>query len=63
MRFKHFLFFMLLAGFCAATAPACKTKSGCESTESLKPQTNKKGEFKKNKRKSGLFPKKVNKRM
>lgn len=50
--------------FVALLAPqGCKTKSGCESTESLKPQMGKKGSFKKSKGSSGLFPKKMTKKM
>lgn len=54
-------FFLLL--FFAMLAPACKTKSGCEANESLKPQMSKKGSFKKSKSTSGLFPKKMTKKM
>ena len=55
--------FFLLLFFALLAAPACKTKSGCEANESLKPQTSKKGSFKKSKGSSGLFPKKMTKKM
>jgi hypothetical protein len=55
------LFFLL---FIALATPACKTKEGCEATESLKPKLNRKGEVKKSsKSQSGLFPKKMQKKM
>jgi len=44
-------------------APGCHRKSGCPATENLRPKTNRKGEFKHSKSKSGLFPKKMKKRM
>ena len=54
--------FLLL--FIAFFTPACKTKSGCEATESLKPKMTKGGELKSSKkRSSGLFPKKMAKKM
>lgn len=53
-----FLFVALLA------TPACKTKSGCESTESLKPKSGKDGSYKSSKKRDdGLFPKKMSKKM
>ena len=56
------LFFLLFFAFSAA--PACKTKSGCESTESLKPKTGKDGSLRSSKKRDdGLFPKKMSKRM
>lgn len=58
-RIVSFLIFILIAAF----TPSCKTKSGCEANESLKPQMSKKGEFKSGKKKgSGLFPKKMTKK-
>lgn len=54
--------FILL--FIAFFAPACKTKSGCEATESLKPKMTKSGELKAGKKRdAGLFPKKMAKKM
>lgn len=53
-----FLFVGLLA------TPACKTKSGCEATESLKPKAGKDGSYKASKKRDdGLFPKKMAKKM
>lgn len=50
--------------FLTLLAPACSNKSGCPATESLKPSVNRKGEIKKKKKgKSGLFPKKMGKKM
>jgi hypothetical protein len=60
--FSLFLFFLFAVSL---TAPACSKKSGCPATESLKPKTNKKGELKSSKKggQSGLFPKKMKKKM
>lgn len=60
-RILSFLFVL----FVALLAPAsCKTKSGCEANESLKPKTSKNGSFKSNKKRdAGLFPKKMRKKM
>ncbi|MBK8966299.1 MAG: hypothetical protein R3D58_13790 [Saprospiraceae bacterium] len=45
-------------------APACSQKSGCPANESLRAPVGKNGEIKKSKgSKSGLFPKKMTKRM
>lgn len=56
-------FFLLLFVALLAT-PACKTKSGCESTESLKPKAGKDGSYKSSKKRDdGLFPKKMAKKM
>ena len=54
------LFFLL---FVAVSTPSCSKKSGCPATASLEPQKNRKGEYKKGKKSSGLFPKKMAKRM
>ncbi|MCA0235890.1 MAG: hypothetical protein LCH81_05870 [Bacteroidetes bacterium] len=66
MKFSRYfaLFFFFLFAV-SVTAPACSKKSGCPATESLKPKTNKKGELKTNKKgsQSGLFPKKMKKKM
>jgi hypothetical protein len=63
MKYLRLLPF-LLALFSLFAAPACRTKSGCEATESLKPKTGKNGQVKsRGKGKSGLFPKKMSKRM
>lgn len=61
---KHWILALLVA-FAAVTAlPACRTKSGCQATESLKPKTNKKGEIIGSKRKrTDLFPKNMRKKM
>ncbi len=63
MKLSRFLLFFLCLFALAAIAPSCSKKSGCPANESLKPKTNKKGEFKRSKSQSGLFPKKVKKRM
>jgi hypothetical protein len=56
--------FILLFVALLAPATSCKTKSGCEQTESLKPKTAKDGGFKSNKKRNeGLFPKKMAKKM
>lgn len=45
-------------------ASACgSNKSGCPANESLKPKTTRKGEFKRTKSQSGLFPKNVRKKL
>jgi hypothetical protein len=60
MRNLRFLFLSAMIGF---FTPACSPKSGCPANESLKVQTSKKGGFKKGKTQSGLFPKKMSKKM
>lgn len=62
---KYGILLLALLFFTAVSAPACSRKSGCPMNESLKPGTNKKGEFKtaKHHHKSGLFPKKMSKKM
>lgn len=61
---KHLLLALGLFFFTALLAPACSEKSGCPATESLKPDVNRKGEIKnKHRSKSGLFPKKMSKKM
>lgn len=60
-RIVSILFFLFVA---LLAAPACKTKSGCESTESLKPKAGKDGGHKSSKKRDdGLFPKKMSKKM
>lgn len=65
MKSTRFLSSLLVLAFLCAVAPACSKKSGCPATESLKPKTNKKGEFvsKGKKKDKGLFPKKMAKKM
>ena len=54
-----FLFFAV-----GVLAPACRTKSGCQATASLRAPVDKKGNIKASKgAKSGLFPKDMQKRM
>lgn len=54
----------LLLLFVALLAPAaCKTKSGCEATESLRAETDRAGRPKIKKHKDGLFSKKMTKKM
>ncbi len=62
-KYRFLLFAALLFPLLVAT-PACSPKSGCEATESLRAPVNRKGEIKKSGRaKSGLFPKKMAKKM
>jgi len=58
---KYLPFFLAIGAI--FLVPGCQRKSGCPSTENLRPKTNRKGEFKRSKSKSGLFPKKMNKRI
>ncbi len=63
---KYLRFLPLLLFVCSITlaAPACSRKSGCPANESLQAKTNKKGDLKKSRGgSSGLFPKKMAKRM
>ena len=56
--------FFLLLFVAFLGAPACKSKSGCEATESLKPKPGKDGSYKASKKRDdGLFPKKMSKKM
>jgi hypothetical protein len=63
MRHLRLLSFLFLLVAAALALPACAAKSGCEATESLKPSKDRKGEYKPSKAKSGLFPKKIAKKM
>ncbi len=64
MKYYRIISFFLLLFFALAAAPACKTKSGCEATESLKPKPGKDGSYKSSKKRDdGLFPKKMSKKM
>lgn len=65
VNMKYYRILPLLLLFVASFgAPACKSKYGCEATESLQPKTNRKGEIKKSgKSQSGLFPSKMSKKM
>jgi hypothetical protein len=63
MKRTQILTFLVFLFAIVALSPACSKKSGCPANESLKPQTNKKGQFKKTKTQSGLFSKKMKKRM
>jgi len=64
MNYYRFLPFVLFLFALSLTAPACSQKSGCPANESLQAKTNKKGDLKKSRGgKSGLFPKKMAKRM
>lgn len=63
-KYRVFLFFSVLLFSAALLTPACSQKSGCPANESLRPPVNKKGEIKsKGRGQSGLFPKKMSKRM
>ena len=64
MKNSRIAFVLFLLFSLVMLAPACSKKSGCPATESLKPKTDKKGSFKKSKgSSSGLFPKKMKKKM
>lgn len=64
MKKYHITFLLFFLFFASVAAPACKTKSGCESTESLKPKAGKDGSYKSSKKRDdGLFPKKMSKKM
>ena len=64
MRNSRILFGLFLLFSIAMLAPACSKKSGCPATETLKPKMDKKGGFKKSSgSSSGLFPKKMRKKM
>lgn len=64
MKYYHFLPFLCFLFALTLTMPACSRKSGCPANESLQAKTNKKGDLKKShKGSSGLFPKKMAKRM
>jgi hypothetical protein len=57
---------LLMAIMVLSLAPACKTKSGCESNERVQPKVNRKGELISKRRGSStteLFDKKRRKRM
>ncbi len=60
---KHFIFFPFVLLVTWLSLASCHRKSGCPATENLKPKTNRKGEYKRSKSKSKLFPKKMRKRM
>jgi hypothetical protein len=59
---KKFVFLLFIAAV-AATTSSCSQKSGCPSTASLAPKTNKKGQFMSSGHKSDLFPKSMRKKM
>ncbi len=64
MKIYRILPFLLLLCAITLVAPACSQKSGCPANESLQAKTNKKGDLKKSRKgSSGLFPKKMAKRM
>ena len=64
MKKYYFLFLCACLFTITMSAPACAVKSGCPANESLKVPVNKKGEIKGYHRsKSGLFPKKMTKKM
>jgi hypothetical protein len=64
MKNANFVYVLGLFFAVVTIAPACSKKSGCPATESLKPQMDKKGGFKKSKgSSSALFPKKMRKKM
>ncbi len=64
MKLYRIFPFLLLLFAITLTAPACSRKSGCPANESLQAKTNKKGDLKKSRKgSSGLFPKKMAKRM
>ncbi len=63
MKLTRVAILALLCWFATAPLTSCSKKVGCEASESLKPKTNKKGEFKRSKSSSGLYSKKMKKRM
>lgn len=62
---KNYRIALIIIFLAALAAPvsSCKTKSGCEATESLKAKTTKDGQLKGQKHREGLFPKKMSKKM
>lgn len=63
-NYRIALTFIFLFAVLIMPASSCKTKSGCESTESLKPKSGKDGSYKSGKKRDdGLFPKKMAKKM
>lgn len=63
-KYRFFLFCCAFLFSVAVAAPACSQKSGCPANESLRAPVNKKGEIKSSKKsKSGLFPKKMTRKM
>ncbi|HFA49231.1 MAG TPA: hypothetical protein ENJ95_09465 [Bacteroidetes bacterium] len=56
------LVFLFSACLLLLTTPSCSRKTGCPINEKAHVQPNKKGEYKKSKTRSGLFPKGMNKR-
>lgn len=65
MKKHRFLFFFGTCLFALTLlAPACSRKSGCPANESLRAPVGKNGEIKKSRKsQSGLFPKKMSKKM
>jgi hypothetical protein len=64
MKNSRIVFALLFLFTLVVLAPACSKKSGCPATESLKPKTDRKGNFKKSKGSSSdLFPKKMRKKL
>lgn len=64
MKYYRFLPFFFFLFAIALTTPACSRKSGCPGTENLQASKTKKGDLKKSRKgSSGLFPKKMAKRM
>ena len=63
MKYRFVIFLSFIFSL-ALLAPSCSQKSGCQANESLRAPVNKKGELKSSgKSKSGLFPKKMSKKM
>lgn len=63
-KYRFLLLFVAMLFSLALAAPACSQKSGCPANESLRAPVNKKGEIKSSRKgKSGLFPKKISKKM
>jgi len=64
MKYLRFLPFLLFVFSITLTTPACSRKSGCPANESLQAKKDRKGNLKKGKGgSSGLFPKKMAKKM
>lgn len=64
MKYYRFLPFLLFLFSITLITPACSRKSGCPANESLQAKKTKQGDLKRSRSgSSGLFPKKMAKRM
>jgi hypothetical protein len=60
-KFPALFIFMLIATFLVFSTTSCSRGYGCKINENAHVQPNKKGNYKKSKTRSGLFPKGMNK--